>query len=225
MADGNLTTTTGNTPALSVRDKSSADLTQAIHSPGDEEYTLNRTRTCLKLYYDPDMSATDRAEMIDSYAAALRSIPKWAVAQAFNQWERDKTHRPSPANLVGLANAAIKRMTDELSHRRKMAERPVDKPAKTVDELANAERALQRAGFTAKKFDMVGRKRMATTEAELYQHDMQDRVPHWTEKVGADDPKMEALRRARAENPIMAEAMRVSGADDDDLRHIDGGAV
>ena len=108
-----------NTPAASAKAKSTSALTQAIHSAGDDAYTLDRTRTCLKLYYDPDMSAADRADMMDSYRKALSSRPKWAVAKAFDEWERTGTRRPSPADLDKLAGKAMQVLTDEIARRKK----------------------------------------------------------------------------------------------------------
>ena len=63
--------------------------------------------------------------------------------------------------------------------------------------------ALHKAGFTPKRLDMVRRKRMARCEVELYAQDAVDRQPHWSETVAPDSPEMQALRKARADNPLM----------------------
>lgn len=210
MTGDNLTTITENTRVLSVRGKSNAALTQAIHSPGDEEYTLNRTRTCLKLYYDPEMNAADRAEMIDSYAKALRSFPKWAVAQAFDQWERDKSHRPSPASLVSLAGAAVKRMADELKRRKDSAQQDAPREPLSEDQKLEASLIVERAGFTAKRANALRARPMASSFAEVDAVTNKPRRPHWTEIEAPDSPKMRGLRAARAENALIVDAIRSS---------------
>ena len=202
------TPSTANMPANSLRAKSTEALTQAIHSAGDEGDIANRTRILLKLYYDPDMGEHDRAEMIESYVRALRCYPKWAVSKAFNEWESTGTHRPAPAALVNLASAAVRRLTQEVKRRDqlKLAAEPIAE--KTVDQLAAGQRDLIKNGFTPKRFDAVKRKRMAGSEAELYAGGINERTPHWTETVAADSPQMALLRRARAENPMIAESIR-----------------
>ena len=205
---------TANTPASSVRAQSNEALTQAIHSPGDEEYTLNRTRTCLKLYYDPDMNAADRAEMIDSYAKALRSYPKWAVAQAFNQWERDKTHRPSPAALVSLAGAAVKRVSDEISRRAREAEEAKEREREPLNEEQKfeADCIVERAGFTAKRATALKARPLIGSFAEADQASDKPRRAHWTETEAPDSPRMLALRKSRDENRLIAESRAAAEA-------------
>jgi len=194
---------TANTPAALVREKSTSALTQAIHSPGDDEYVLHRTRTCLKLYYDPEMSVEDRADMIESYRRALGSKPKWAVAKAFDEWERTGTRRPSPADLNILAGKAMKVITDELAQRKRNEAAPEPTVERTDDERAAGLHALQSVGFTPKRFEAVRRKPMASSEAELYAQSDLEKQPHWADVAAPDGPEMQALRKARAENTLM----------------------
>ena len=149
------------------------------------------------------MSIDDRADMIEAYRRALTTRPKWAVAKAFDEWERTAARRPSPAELNILAGRAIKVITDELARRRKEVTPPEPTPERTDDERAAGMLAMERAGFTPKRLDMVRRKRMARSEAELYAQDAVDRQPHWSETVAPDSPEMQALRKARADNPLM----------------------
>jgi len=193
-----------NTPAALAKVKSTSDLTQAIHSAGDDAYTLDRTRTCLKLYYDPDMGFEERADMMDSYRKALSARPKWAVAKAFDEWERTGTRRPSPADLNILAGRAMQVLTDELARRERLAGEPKQTIAeRTDDERAVGLLAMQKAGFTPKRLQAVRRKRMAKSEAELYQQTALEREPHWADVAAPDSPEMKALRKARAGNPLM----------------------
>jgi len=194
-----------------VKAKSTEALIQAIHSPGDEAYALERTRICLKLYYDPDMNDADRAMMIDSYGKALGSFPKWAVAQAFDEWERTGTRRPSPADLRILVGRKMQPMRDEVDNRAKQElERQESEHVRTDDERASGLRSMERAGFTPKRMDAIRKKRMASSEAELYAEDRPDAPKHWSETVAADSPEMVALRRARSENQIIQESRKVA---------------
>lgn len=211
MADGTLTTTIANTSGLSVRAKSTEALTQAIHLAGDEAYVLHRTRICLKLYYDPQMNDADRAEMIDSYGKALKSYPKWAVAQAFDEWERTGTRRPSPADLRILAGRSVSALSDEVKRREREAAQAAEvEHVRTDDERAAAMRDLNRAGFTPKRMDAVRRKRMASSVAELYAADNTAQPPHWTETVAPDSAEMAALRKARAANQLVQQALKAA---------------
>lgn len=155
------------------------------------------------------MNAADRAEMIDSYAKALRSFPKWAVAQAFDQWERDKTHRPSPSGLVGLAGAALRRMTDELKRRRDAADRASVQERAPLTEAQRFETdvMVERAGFTAKRATALKSRPLITSFAEADEMVNKPRQPHWTESEAPDSPRMMQLRAARKANPLIAEAI------------------
>lgn len=203
-----LTSLTANTPVASVREKSTEDLTRAIHSPHDEGYTLDRTRVMLKLYYDPDMDAADRASMIDSYARALRFQPRWAVAQAFDEWERTGKRRPSPGELVWLATEAVDRLRKEVQYRDRMAALPRPyKPTPMCEaEKARTNEILSRAGFTPKRFEAVRAKPMAVSRDELEAAETAPRRAHWSELVAPDSPEIEALRKARDANPLIRQA-------------------
>lgn len=149
------------------------------------------------MYFDPEMNAADRAEMIDSYAKALRSFPKWAVAQAFDQWERDKTHRPSPGALVSLAGAAVKRMTDELAQRKRDSEQPKEVKPLNADQKLEADLIVERAGFTAKRAATLKARPLISSFGEADKVVDKPRRPHWTESEAPDSPRMQALRQAR----------------------------
>lgn len=149
------------------------------------------------------MSVDDRADMIEAYRRALTTRPKWAVAKAFDEWERTGSRRPSPAELNILAGRAMKVITDELARRKKEATPPEVMPKRTDDDRAAGLIALEKAGFTPKRLDMVRRRRMARSEAELYAPSPSERQPHWTETVDQDSAEMKALRKARAGNALM----------------------
>ena len=199
-----LTQPTANTSVVSLRARSSADLIQAIHSPGDEAYVLERARVCLKAFFEPGMDDQDRAALLDEFARALRNVPRWAVARGFDTWMRTRTRRPSPAEINIEAQAAIRELTDELAHRKRMAA-PGEPQAPRVD-AETAERTLQRYGFTPKRMEAVRKAPMARTMDEALSRAEAPPRPHWTETADPDGPEMRALRAARDANPIVREA-------------------
>jgi hypothetical protein len=205
MTGNDLTPPTGNTPAVSLRDRSNADLTQAILSAGDEAYVLDRARVVLKLYYDPAMDDMDRADMLEEFRKALSHLPKWAVSKGFDEWARTMSRRPSPGEIGILAGRFLKSMTDELACRAKEASYPTAETPpreRSFDEKARTEVMLQKAGFTPKRMQALHARPMARTHDELFAERTDERL-HWTETVAPDSPEMEQLRRARAANPLM----------------------
>ena len=199
----NSTQRTANMPAVSAQARSES-LMQAIRSPNDAGYTVDRARVCLKLYYDPDMDQSDRAAMLDRYAQALSAYPKWAVARGFDDWEKSGVRRPSPAEIGILASRAMKELTDELAKRKSIAA-PAAPERKPVD-AAEAERIMQQAGFTVKRMDALRKSPMAVTFAEADAKANAPRKPHWTETADPDGPAMAQLRAARAANKIIQQS-------------------
>jgi len=197
----NSTSPTANTPAVSVQAKSKEALTQAIHSPADSGFTVDRARRCLKLYYEPDMSAEDRADMLDLYEKALSAYPKWAVSKGFDQWEKTGTRRPSPGEIGILAGRAMKEITDELARRAKIETPP--EPERAPPSQEEAERIMQRAGFTPKRIADIRAAPMAITFADAEAKAGAPWVAHWSEGCAADDYRMIALKKARAANALM----------------------
>ena len=196
----NLAKTKYNLPAQQPTDK----LKAAISAPGDESYVLERTRVCLKAFFDPGMSDQDRASLLDEFARALRNVPRWAVARGFDAWMRTRTRRPSPAEINIEAQKAIREFTDELAHRRRM-EAPDEPPRQRADQEA-AERIMMQAGFTPKRLDAVRQAPMARTMDEAVARSEAPPRLHWSETADPDGPEMRALRRARDENRIVQEA-------------------
>ena len=196
MTERNLPSHTANTPAASLRARSTEALTQAIHSAGDEAYVLERTRVCLSCFYEPDMLPEDRAAMMDEFGRALRAFPRWAVSKAYDAWMRTAHRRPSPGEIAILAGRELKTVTDEIALRRKFEVAP-EAPRSKPDPAAAAE-ILSRAGWTPSRMaairnahPLVG----SMNEAETARATA--RVPHWSETAAPDDPRFTALRKAR----------------------------
>jgi len=202
-----------NMHVASLRARSDADLTQAIHSPSDDGFTVDRARICLKHYYDPDMSADDRAEMLDGYARALSTYPRWATAKAFDDWEKTATRRPSPGEIVILAGRAVKTLTDELHSRRPPLPPPLP-PAPEPDPISPevAAEIMAKAGFTPQRILTIQRAPMAATFAEAEERMAVPDRAHWSETAKPDDPAWEQLRRARAENTLIQQSIAAAKA-------------
>ncbi|MES2781732.1 MAG: hypothetical protein V4657_02955, partial [Pseudomonadota bacterium] len=163
-------------------------------------FTANRARLCLKLFFDPDMDNSDRAEMLDNFAKALSGYPRWAVSRGFDDWERTMQRRPSPAEIGILAGRAIRPITDEISRRKAEAE-PVETEAPPCVTAEAAAEIMARAGFTPQRIAAVKSAPMALTFAEAETKAATPPRPHWSQTAAPDDPAWEQLRRSRAANP------------------------
>lgn len=193
-----------------MRDKSTSDLTKAIRSPGDEQYVLDRTRKVLSLYYEPDMSDRDRAEMMEEFRKALGPLPKWAVAGAFDDWVQQHRRRPSPGELVTLARKRMAPIQDEMQHRANEARRQrEDEQARQrpTPSPEAAEEIMRRAGFTPERMAAIDKHPMATSFAEA-EAGKGKRTPHWTETCAPDDPRLGQLKAEREANPLIQAALR-----------------
>lgn len=143
--------------ATALREKSTEDLIRAIHSPGDEVCTLDRARTILSLYWEPDLSPQDRAQMLDEFWLALRQYPRWATTRAFDEWARTRTRRPSPGEIAILAAKELKRLTDEVEARKPRQTEPERREPKVTAEAA--ERIMREHGFNGMKTQRMPRPR------------------------------------------------------------------
>jgi hypothetical protein len=188
----------------------------AILSPFDHGAALKRVNAVLANYYDPDFDAETKALSKAEFLTALKSFPDWAVQQAFDAWVKTGTRRPSPAEIVILVNRALKPLADELARRAKerteRAEYEAEKArAPRCKEMA--ERIMQANGFTVKRLNDIKKRPMAKTWAEVdAASDPQAAPPHWSAGKADQCPEMVALRKARAENPLMNATCKVGGA-------------
>lgn len=163
------------------------------------------------LYFDPDDDPATRKDKREEFVRAVASSPQWAIEQAFDDWVRTGTRRPTPGDIVILVGRALKPMTDELARRRKMdaaaeeQRRAQITPERTPEERDRAQRIVDAAGLGLAMRNALARKPMAGSLAEAAH--VEPTKPHWTETADPDGPEMAQLRAARAANPIMAAAM------------------
>lgn len=191
---------TPNTRAVSLRERSTSDLTQVIHLPGDEAAIRNRTRVVLGMYYEKDVTPEDKAEMIEEFVRALRAFPAWATSQAFDSWAKQMSRRPSPAEIANRAISALRPFTDEIARRkdlealmREQEEQAARKPLTPEQEKRRLE--------AAKMADEAIRD-MRQKQADILEQSRTPRV-HWTETVPENHPHWDDLKRARSANKLM----------------------
>lgn len=200
---------------MPLRDRSTFDLTKAIRSPTEEskvaeKQTLirERARIAMKLGYQPEETHEERALFIEEYVKALEDYPKWACEAAFEKWMRTSARRPSPSEIVLLASRALEPLTRELAQRER-ARNAAPAQRRTDMSHEDAARISAQAGYTPRRFEAVKNRRMV--HAEDLEGDVQEETqPHWSEGLDEEDPRMERLRRARADNPLMQEAREVA---------------
>lgn len=141
--------------------------------------------------------AATKAAALEAFIRALSHLPTWAVLRAFDAWDRSGTRRPTPAEIVMLAEREIKPITDELGKRQRLAA-PAEPDRKPVDRAAAAE-IMARAGFTARRMEALRASPMSASmeEAERAVSGLQG-SQHWSDGLTDDDPRMVALKNARA---------------------------
>jgi len=184
---------------LSLREQSVSTIREAIHSPSDDGETLRRANVCLALFYDPDTDMETRRDMRSAFVKALHHVPAWAMHKAFDDWERTMQRRPSPGEIVILAERALKPLTAEIKQRTPQPE----EPPRVTPSPEEASQILARAGFTPARIAAVQAAPMATSFAEAEEKHSQPRKKHWAGTADPDGPEWEALRRSRAANALM----------------------
>ena len=174
-----------------------------IRSPSNPGETLKRANVCLALYFDPDNDPETKAAMRESFVRALDHVPTWAMHRAFDAWEKTQQRRPSPGEIVILAERELKPMADEVARRKRdqdarEAERIQREASRVSGDAAAA--ILERAGFTPRRIEAVRAAPMARSLDEAVERAAPP--PHWSETAAPDDPKWSALRASRAASGI-----------------------
>lgn len=178
--------------------------------PHDAGSCLKRVNAVLGLYFDPDFDQETKALVRNEFVRALSNMPDWAVQRAFDVWAKTMQRRPSPGEIVILAEREIKPLTDEIARRRALIA-PPQTERQPVD-AAEAERIMQSNGYTAKRMDDLRKAPMANTWAEAEATAHRPRVPHWSENADPDGPAMQQLRASRAANPLVRAALASQAA-------------
>ena len=160
---------------------------------------MKRTQIVLSAYYEPDVDPQTRAELRQEFVLALSHIPEWAMQRAFDRWVRTASRRPSPGEIVILAERELKPMTDELAQRKRVSdEADAERQAAASRRVsaADASDIMARAGFTAKRMEAVRAAPMSRSMDEAVEGAAP--APHWSEAAAPDDPRWDMLRASRA---------------------------
>ena len=179
-----------------MTEQSTSTIQAAIRLPSLASETLRRVQACFALpYFAPEQDADTMAEVMQAFVRALDAVPTWAMLRAFDAWEKGATRRPTPADIVILAQREMKPFADELARRRRQAE--AQEPERPKVDAHAAEEILARAGFTPKRLDAVRKAPMARDMDEALTRAAQPPKPHWAEGLAEDHPEMIQLRESR----------------------------
>lgn len=124
----------------------------------------------------------------------LGNLPKFAIEHACRQYLKNQpTRRPTPGAIRNMALSEMERQRKNSVPRRIAP--PMPDPEPTPEQKARVEDIVRKAGFTAQRAAALKAAPMARSDEELKTTAM--RVPHWSEGLPADHPKMQALHAAR----------------------------
>lgn len=149
----------------------------AIRSPSDPGATLKRTDSVLNLYFQPESTPEAKAAVRKEFVVALGGVPAWAMQKAFDAWVKTGQRRPTPGEILLLAERELKPIADELARRKRLEEDRREAEAEPSDEelaqrRAAAAQIMQDLGF-AKAPRPSGPPRTDVTEQdreEMRQH-------------------------------------------------------
>ncbi len=172
-----------------------------------------RANTCLALYFEPDPDDPEaRAAVREAFVRALAHVPAWAMHRAFDTWQRTMQRRPSPGDIVILAERELEPFTREVRDRKRTAAaaaeaRRAAEDERTPEERRRAQEIIERCGFTASLTEAIRKKPLANSMAGAVEAASRDeRVPHWTELEVPGNPALAQLEAAHAANPLIAES-------------------
>ena len=151
------------------------------------------------MYFDPDNDPETKAAMRESFVRALSQIPAWAMHRAFDRWEKTQQRRPSPGEIVILAERELKPMVDEVAKRKRDYDAEEAELAERKARRVSADTAaaiLDRAGFTPRRMEAVRAAPMARSLDEAAERFAP--AKHWSETAAPDDPRWDVLRVSRA---------------------------
>lgn len=160
----------------------------------------------MALFFDPDNDPAIKADVRGAFVKALAHVPEWAMNAAFDKWEKSGTRRPSPGEIVILAERELKPMTDEIARRKAEQGRiEADEPRANRVTAEVAARIMAEAGMTPERLMAVKRFPLAgsVSEAKAKSAEWDKPNPHWSETAAPDDPRWAQLRASRAASTVV----------------------
>lgn len=167
---------------------------------------MKRINRVLKIGFQQDWTAEERADVVNEYRRALRHHPKWVLAQAIDLAVRSSPNRPTPGNIEAAAYSVTKSIHDEIRRRQRQSQINTDRQrdaSRIPTSKDEASAIMAASGFTPKQFVAVKKCPLAGSMAQLDDYDSAPIDAHWTTLVADDSQQMIALRKARSENPMM----------------------
>lgn len=169
-----------------------------------------RLNAVMNIGYQGQMTATERAALLQEYLRSVAPYPAWAVHNAVDSAKKSTpSRRPEPGEITIHCERAIAGIKDEITWRKRKAEAENATEANASGNRVSgetAERIKQEFGFTVEALRAVHRAPMAKTIEEAREVAQRPNRPHWTETVSPDDPRLRELQQAREANPIMRAA-------------------
>lgn len=178
--------------------RSPQEISAALRDPVDQAKLAVAIKDLLGLYWVPADSPEDRARQIALFVRDLAKFPDAVVAYAVHDWRTTQDRRPSIASLHQLCMCRQRALMERAAY--------LSPPDQAPDPTPSAEQIEQRRaliGQALAKNGFVKRETGWVSPGVVAEEKEQPRKPHWSETAAPDDPKWAALRRARAENPLM----------------------
>jgi hypothetical protein len=147
------------------------------------------------LYFVPDETPEERMRQVAMILEAVADMSDDCVWWALREWRRTQDRRPSPASLRQLC---MRRRQEAV------ACLPEPQPSPPPYREAAPEDLAERAAILAKVATSVGLVQTQHGQWTLPDNPeaKPERVPHWSETVGPDDPRWEMVRRSREDSPL-----------------------
>lgn len=172
------------------------------------EQLIKRVNVLLAAYWQAEETPETRAGVRALFAKALADYPAWACARALDKWASTMHRRPTPAELVILAERELQPFNAELTRRERRAKEEQEEAERSRRDLVTPEaaaRILAEFGMDDARRAAVKRFPQARSieEAQQQAQEALEAGSHWSDRADPDGPEWRALRAARAKNPLM----------------------
>jgi hypothetical protein len=181
----------------------------SIRSPDTNEQAdvdrriIERTNAIFNIGFVQEMSAQERAQVIDEYRRALRHNRLWVIEKAFDNAAREIPRRPTHAELVIIADRVKRPIADEIARRKRIEAENQEAASFTRRNRVSPEaaaRIMAEYGMTAERLAAVHMRPMSSDIDADMQAEASVPLRDWTEGLDDQDPRLVLLRKSRAES-------------------------
>lgn len=191
-----LTTTSTPSRPVSLYSASNDQLAAILHGQCNQGRLVDDLRDILGLYYQPNETDGQRARQIALFVKDLADMSDATVQWALTEWRRTQDRRPMPATLRQLCMLRRSEASQQMASRQ-----PKRSEADFRPEISDAERDRRKA-VIAEVAAQCGMVKAGQQLAWPKNSEPEHRTPHWSETASPDDPRWQALNKARAANPL-----------------------